>query len=51
MNAPEVVEAGLAGLDRNRAVVVTGWVNKLGAASTRFAPRSVVRRIAGAIKY
>jgi short-subunit dehydrogenase len=46
-----VVEAGLAGLDRNRAVVVTGWVNKLGAASTRFASRSVVRRIAGAIKY
>ncbi len=26
-------------------------VNKIGAASTRFAPRSVVRRIAGAIKY
>jgi short-subunit dehydrogenase len=51
MNAPEVVEAGLAALDRNRAVVVTGWLNKLGAASTRFAPRSVVRRIAGAIKY
>jgi short-subunit dehydrogenase len=51
MDAPAVVEAGLAGLDRNRAVVVTGWLNKLGAASTRFAPRSVVRRIAGAIKY
>jgi short-subunit dehydrogenase len=51
MNAPEVVEAGLAALDRNRAVVVTGWLNKLGAASTRFASRSVVRRIAGAIKY
>jgi short-subunit dehydrogenase len=51
MDAPAVVEAGLAGLDRNRAVIVTGWLNKLGAASTRFAPRSVVRRIAGAIKY
>ena len=51
MNAPEVVEAGLKGLDRNRAVVVTGVVNKIGAASTRFAPRSVVRKIAGAIKY
>lgn len=51
MEAPAVVEAGLAALDRNRAVVVTGWVNRLGAASTRFAPRSVVRRIAGAIKY
>ena len=51
MEAPEVVAAGLAGLDRNRAVVVAGLVNKIGAASTRFAPRSVVRKIAGAIKY
>ena len=51
MGAPEVVRAGLDGLDRNRAVVVPGWVNKIGAASTRFAPRSVVRRIAGAIKF
>lgn len=51
MNAREVVEAGLNGLDSNRAVVVTGWLNKIGAASTRFAPRSVVRKIAGAIKY
>jgi short-subunit dehydrogenase len=51
MNAPEVVEAGLKGLDRNQAVVVTGWINKIGAVSTRFAPRPVVRKIAGAIKY
>jgi short-subunit dehydrogenase len=51
MGAPEVVEAGLKALDKNRAVVVSGWVNKIGAASTRFAPRSVVRKIAGAIKY
>ena len=51
MDAPEVVTAGLDGLDQNRAVVVPGLVNKIGAASTRFAPRSVVRRIAGAIKY
>jgi hypothetical protein len=51
MDAPEVVAAGLAGLDQNRAVVVPGFVNKAVAASTRFAPRSVVRRIAGAIKY
>ena len=50
-NAGEVVEAGLDGLDKNRAVVVPGLVNKIGAASTRFAPRSVVRKIAGAIKY
>lgn len=51
MTAKPVVAAGLAGLDRNQAVVVPGLVNKIGAASTRFAPRSVVRKIAGAIKY
>jgi hypothetical protein len=51
MESPEVVEAGLAGLDKNHAVVVPGWMNKVTAASTRFAPRPVVRKIAGAIKY
>jgi short-subunit dehydrogenase len=51
MESPEVVEAGLKALDKNRAVIVAGVFNKIGAASTRFAPRSVVRRIAGAIKY
>ena len=51
MNAAEVVEAGLNGLDKNKAVVITGTINKIGALSTRFAPRSTVRKIAGAIKY
>jgi short-subunit dehydrogenase len=51
MESPEVVAAGLKGLDRNRAVVVPGLMNKTVAASTRFAPRSLVRKIAGAIKY
>lgn len=51
MESPKVVEAGLNGLDRNHAVVVPGLLNKITAASTRFAPRSVVRKIAGAIKY
>ena len=51
MSAAEVVELGLNGLDANKAVVITGVVNKLGAAATRFAPRSTVRKIAGAIKY
>jgi len=51
MSTEEVVRAGLKGLDKNRAVVVTGWINKLVAASTRFAPRAVVRKIAGSIKY
>jgi short-subunit dehydrogenase len=51
MDAPGVVKAGLDGLDKNKAVVVPGWLNKLTANSGRFAPRSVVRKIAGAIKY
>jgi uncharacterized protein len=51
MEAPEVVAAGLAGLEKNRAVVVPGLANKIVAASNRFAPRPVVRKIAGAIKY
>jgi short-subunit dehydrogenase len=51
MDASAVVRTGLAGLDKNRAVVVPGLVNKLTANSGRFAPRSVVRKIAGAIKY
>jgi hypothetical protein len=51
MESPPVVEAGLAALDKNHAVMVPGWKNKVTAASTRFAPRSIVRKIAGAIKY
>ena len=51
MESPEVVAAGLKGLDRNKAVVVPGIANKITAASNRFAPRSLVRKIAGAIKY
>ena len=51
MEAGEVVEAGLKAMDRNRAVAVPGLINKIGVASTRFVPRSVVRKIAGAIKY
>jgi short-subunit dehydrogenase len=51
MGAPAVVTAGLSGLSRNRAVVVPGIINKTVAASGRFAPRAVVRKIAGAIKY
>jgi short-subunit dehydrogenase len=51
MQAHDVVEAGLAGLDKNHAVIVPGWMNKVTAASARFAPRPIVRKIAGAIKY
>ena len=51
MDAEPVVRAGLEGLEKNRAVVIPGITNKVGAISTRFAPRSVVRRIAGALKF
>jgi short-subunit dehydrogenase len=51
MEAEPVVRAGLAGLQANRAVIIPGAMNKAGAWSTRFAPRSVVRKIAGALKF
>ena len=51
MDAGPVVRAGLEGLDANKAVVIPGATNKIGAWSTRFAPRSVVRRIAGSLKF
>ena len=51
MNAPEVVKVGLDGLEKNQAVVIPGLINKTVAVSGHFAPRSVVRKIAGAIKY
>jgi len=51
MDAPGVVKAGLDGLKKNKAVVVPGLVNKIGAFSGRLVPRSVTRKIAGSIKY
>lgn len=49
-DSASVVRAGLAGLDRNQAVVVPGALNKLGAQGHRFLPRALLRRVAGAIK-
>ena len=51
MDAAPVVRAGIEGLDANTAVVIPGATNKVGAWSTRFAPRSVVRKIAGSLKF
>lgn len=51
MNSEPVVRAGLEALDANKAVTITGALNKVGALSTRFVPRSLVRKIAGAIKF
>ena len=50
MEAGPVVRAGLDGLENNRAVVIPGATNRIGAWSTRFAPRSFVRRVAGSLK-
>jgi uncharacterized protein len=48
--APVVVRAGLRGLDRNKAVVIPGFANKVGAHATRVLPRAALRRIVAAIK-
>ena len=51
MDSPTVVRTGLRGLERNKAVVIPGAINKSGAISARFVPRALVRKIAGAIKF
>jgi short-subunit dehydrogenase len=50
MPAAPVVAAGLDGLDRNKAVVIPGVKNKIGAQASRFLPRSTMRGIIGRIK-
>lgn len=50
MDADAVVRAGLDALDRNKAVAITGAVNRIGAFSTRLVPRALARKIAGALK-
>ncbi len=45
-----VVRAGLAGLDRNTAIVIPGAVNRIGAFGTRLLPRAALRRIVAALK-
>lgn len=51
MEAEPVVRAGLEGIERNQAIVIPGMTNKIGAWSTRLAPRSTVRKIAGSLKF
>ena len=50
MPAAPVVAAGLDGLDRNKAVVIPGFKNKIGAQMSRLLPRSTMRNIIGRIK-
>ena len=49
-DAASVVRAGLAGLDRNRAVVIPGFTNKLTAQSARLIPRAAMRRLVARLK-
>ena len=51
MDSATVAELGLRALDRNQAVMVTGGLNKFGAAATRFVPRPLLRKIVASIKY
>ena len=48
--AAPVVSAGLAGLHANKAVVIPGFRNKIGAQASRFLTRAAMRRIIGRIK-
>jgi len=47
--AEEVAAEAIAALERNHALIVTGWPNKLLAAATHVAPRALVRRIAAQV--
>ncbi len=49
-SARGVAEAGLQGLDLNRAVVVPGASNKATAQATRFLPRAAICRIVAAMR-
>jgi uncharacterized protein len=48
--AAPVVRAGLAGVDANKAVVIPGFRNKIGAQASRFLTRAAMRGIIGRIK-
>lgn len=50
MDAAPVVALGLKGLDRNKAVLIPGMKNRIGAQASRFLPRAAMRRIIGRIK-
>jgi uncharacterized protein len=49
-DSPSVVQAGLRGLEKGRAIVIPGLMNKSTAQAHRFFPRSWVRRAAGMLK-
>lgn len=46
----QVVKDGIAALEANQAVKIFGLANFFGAESVRFAPRGLVRRLAGSLQ-
>ncbi|HEU4809737.1 MAG TPA: SDR family oxidoreductase [Sphingomicrobium sp.] len=51
MESAPVVRAGLEALEKNKAVAIPGALNKLSGQGHRLLPRSLVRKIAGSIKF
>lgn len=49
MGAQEVAQAGYKGLMAGKSLVIPGVTNKIFARSSNFAPRALVRRIAGKV--
>lgn len=45
--AEEVVETALAGLNRHKSTVISGWANWFTVEAERFVPRSFVTKVAG----
>ncbi|MES2819483.1 MAG: SDR family oxidoreductase [Pseudomonadota bacterium] len=45
MSAEEVAQIAVKALDKNTAVILPGWRNKLLASAARLAPRGLVRRL------
>jgi len=45
MSSKDVARIGYDAMRRGKPVVISGWINRLFAASTRFAPRSLVTSI------
>jgi short-subunit dehydrogenase len=46
----DVVAAGIAALERNKAVMIPGLVNKAGAQGHRFLPRGLLRKVTALVK-
>ena len=49
-SSADVVRAGIAALDKGRALVIPGLVNKAGAQGHRLLPRWLLRKVTGSIK-